>query len=212
LITVIGTTPEREIWLKNLLSSMGKISAVILSDYTFELGKIKFILEQTKIKKFLFLQDSIVFKDVERFYYDISKFDGSVSVNNFPTHYGSYMGVYERKILNKIKIPKIINKEESVYYEVAFNNKYLKLASYNVPVLYPEFKDNLNSGFEFVNGRKNLIIENDILIKYKGTWSIDQLNKKNWENVRSSSKFKKYYKHEKNILQKGIKKYFKITT
>lgn len=210
MITVIATTPKREMWLSNLLSSMDKTSVIILSDYSFELGKIKFIQENTKIEKFLFLQDSIIFKDVEKFYFDLSRFTGSVSINKSPTYYGSYMGIYERKILNKIKIPIIKNKEEAVYYEVAFNNKYAKLAKNKIPILYPDLNDSQNSGFELVNGRNNLKIENEVLIKYKGTWTTEQLDQNNWESIKNSSKFKKYFKHEKNVLQKKLIKYLNI--
>ena len=53
---VIATTPGREQWLQQCLASI-KHPVLVLSDFTFELGKINWIFNNTKIERFMFLQD-----------------------------------------------------------------------------------------------------------------------------------------------------------
>lgn len=175
MITVISTTPKREMWLKDCLQSLGERPVMILSDYTFELGKIDFVMKHTNIERFLLLQDSVVFKDVEKFYENLSRYQGSVSINKCPTFYGSYMGVYERRVLSRMRIPVVKSKKEQVIFEIAFNNAYVSLLEGFVPVMYPELNDTTNTSFVERHGRTNLVLENDVMIKYKGTWNWDQI-------------------------------------
>ena len=64
---VVATTPGRENWLKQCLESIER-PVMVLSDFTFELGKIKWVFENTKIQRFMFLQDSVVIKNHKIFY------------------------------------------------------------------------------------------------------------------------------------------------
>jgi hypothetical protein len=175
MITVICTTPKREMWLKDCLESLGERPVMVLSDYSYEIGKIDFMVKHTKIEKFLLLQDSVVFKDVEKFYETLAQHQGSVSINHCPRFYGSFMGVYERRILERMQIPVATSKKDQVIFEVTFNEAYVNLLGGSVPVLYPELHDENNAGFVERHGRKNMVLENDVMIKYKGTWNWDNL-------------------------------------
>lgn len=175
MITVVCTTPKREMWLKDCLESIGERPVMVLSDYSYEVGKLDFLIKQTKLDRFLLLQDSIVFKDADKFYEKLKNYDGSVSVNRDPSFYGSYLGVYERKVLEKIQIPSCHSKKEQVILEVALSDAYCQAYGGAVPVMYPELNDNNNNGFVERYGRKNMLLENDVMIKYKGTWNWDNL-------------------------------------
>lgn len=175
MITVVCTTPKREVWLKDCLESIGEQPVIVLSDYTYEVGKLQFLMNYTKVDRFLLLQDSIVFKDAEKFYKQLEQYSGSVSINRDPAHYGSYLGVYERRVLEKIQIPSCHSKKEQVILEVALSEAYCKAHVDAIPVMYPELSDEKNSGFVERHGRKNMVLENDVMIKYKGTWNWDNL-------------------------------------
>lgn len=168
ITTVIGTTPNREHWLAECLKSIGERPVVVLSDYTFELGKIKWMYENTTIDKFLFLQDSVVIKKPE-FFEIIDEYDSSLSINKDPSFYGCYMGIYERRILDQIEIPKIYKKSESIYNEIYWTFEYVKRLN-TIKVLFPELSDANATRKEVKFERENLVLENDYLIKYKGDW------------------------------------------
>jgi hypothetical protein len=175
MITVVCTTPKREMWLKDCLESIGDRPVIVLSDFSYEVGKLAFLLKYTKLDKFLLLQDSVVFKDADKFYELLAQYPNSVSVNYCPRYYGSYMGVYERRILEQVEIPVATCKKDQVVYECTFNDAYVAKAGGAVPVMYPELHDDNNTGFVEHYGRTNMVLENDVMIKYKGTWNWDNL-------------------------------------
>lgn len=164
---VIATTPGRQDWLKQCLNSISK-PVLVLSDFTFELGKINWIFNNTKIDRFMFLQDSIIIKD-ERIFELLYEDKGSIALTNDPCMYGMYMGIYERKILEKINIPIPKSKAESIQYELTWTEAYCKAAG-NVRLAFTDLSDSRAKRKEVVFGRENLVLENDFLIKYKGNW------------------------------------------
>lgn len=164
---IIGTTPGREEWLSQCLKSITK-SVLVLSDFTYELGKINWVFNNTKIDRFMFLQDSVVVKDEKLF--DLLYNDkGSIALTNDPSMFGMYMGIYERVHLSKIEIPIPKSKSEAIGYEISWTKNYCQAAK-NVRVAFSDFTDSKSKRKETVFGRLNLVIENDFLIKYKGNW------------------------------------------
>lgn len=164
---VIATTPGRQDWLKQCLNSISK-PVLVLSDFTFELGKINWIFNNTKIDRFMFLQDSIIIKD-EKIFELLYEDKGSIALTNDPCMYGMYMGVYERQILEKIDIPIPKSKAESIQYELTWTDAYCKAAR-NVRLAFTDLTDSRAKRKEVIFGRENLVLENDFLIKYKGNW------------------------------------------
>ena len=164
---VIATTPGREQWLQQCLASI-KHPVLVLSDFTFELGKINWIFNNTKIDRFMFLQDSVVIKNQSLFDL-LLKDKGSISLTNDPCMYGMYLGVYERQILEKIEIPVPKTKAESIAYELSWTDNYCKAAR-NVRLAFTDFSDSRSKRKQVLFGRENLVLENDFLIKYKGNW------------------------------------------
>ena len=164
---VIATTPGREQWLQQCLTSIEQ-PVLVLSDFTFELGKINWIFNNTKIDRFMFLQDSVVIKN-ESLFDLLFKDKGSISLTNDPCMYGMYLGVYERQILEKIEIPVPKTKAESIAYELSWTDNYCKAAR-NVRLAFTDFSDSRSKRKQVLFGRENLVLENDFLIKYKGKW------------------------------------------
>lgn len=164
---VIATTPSRQDWLKQCLNSISK-PVLVLSDFTFELGKINWIFNNTKIDRFMFLQDSIIIKD-EKIFELLYEDKGSIALTNDPCMYGMYMGIYERHVLEKIHIPIPKSKAESIQYELTWTEAYCKAAR-NVRLAFTDLTDSRAKRKEVIFGRENLVLENDFLIKYKGNW------------------------------------------
>lgn len=164
---VIATTPGRQDWLKQCLDSISK-PVLVLSDFTFELGKINWIFNNTKINRFMFLQDSIIIKD-EKIFELLYEDKGSIALTNDPCMYGMYMGVYERHVLEKVDIPIPKSKAESIQYELTWTDAYCKAAR-NVRLAFTDLTDSRAKRKEVIFGRENLVLENDFLIKYKGNW------------------------------------------
>jgi hypothetical protein len=93
----------------------------------------------------------------------------SVPLSNCPTAFGMYLGIYSRATLNKVGIPVAQNKEDAIRYEVEWHREYCNQEQ--VEIMFPELTDGNAKGTEEHHGRINLVLENDYLIKYKGTWA-----------------------------------------
>ena len=146
--------------------------SLVVSVPGYELAKLQWIVENTILDRFLFVQDSVI---VSPGLYDrLTAFDGSVALMSDPVPFGCYLGVYERKVLQKVGIPEIRSKREAVEAEIWWTKAYCAEAS-NVPVLFPELSDRNAKRQVEHHGRNNLVLENDFLLKYKGTWRHDQI-------------------------------------
>ena len=134
---VVGTTPGREHWLKDCIQSIDK-ELLILSDYRYELGKIKWCAEHLT-NNFLFLQDSVILKQTLWIDKLFAK-NKSIALFNDPAIYGTYMGIYEPLILKTMDIPIPQNKAEAVYFEIEWTKKYAEKAQ-NVEIAFPDVSD-----------------------------------------------------------------------
>lgn len=170
-LVVIATSPGRENWVQEILSSISR-PVVVVSDFGYELGKIKWVFENTNCDRFLFLQDSLVIRD-ESLFDEVFESQGSSCIMDTPACLGSYMGVYERSVLSKIEIPVIHTKEESIYYEIEWTQKYIEVCenfSHPIPIVHKE----LETVRKF--GRENLLYVNQYYEKWKGDWGIPVSN------------------------------------
>lgn len=138
----------------------------------FELGKIRWVLENTTLERFLFIQDSVIVS--EALYRRLSDHDGSVALLGDPRPFGCYLGVYEREILEKVGVPNICSKREAVEAEIWWTEKYCEAAGYWW-VLFPHLTDRNAKRYAVRHGRENLVLENEFMTKYKGTWRHDQI-------------------------------------
>lgn len=162
---VVSTSPGRAHWVKDCLGSIS-VPALVVSGGGFELGKIKWVYENTNIDRFIFLQDSIVIRDNDLL---MSVFDtnGSACLMCDPDHMGSYMGLYERETLNKIDIPSISTKGDAILNEIDWNKKYIEACdNFSHPI---NIEHDMLQGV-FKHGRENLLYVNSLYEKWKGNW------------------------------------------
>lgn len=165
MMVVIGTSPGRENWLKQCLESLSRESLVV-SGFGFELGAISFILENTHIERFVFLQDSVQILD-DKVFDIIENNPGPNCLLHQPGCYGSYMGVFDRKHLIKTPTAPAFSKEDSIRGEWEWTSDYLKVAGKCRHELGMDWQ---LKGYETTNGRVSQIIETKFLRKYKGDW------------------------------------------
>lgn len=169
---VIPTVPNKTEELQNLFGSLNgfdEYPVIILADYTYELGKVKFMVENTDFDEFFLLQHSCEIKDTKLFDILFQDYLGkSVSLNE---EFSSYLFKYRRDILLQMDIPTIDSKLESIRQERNFHREYCKI---EMPkFLFDDFVG-MNK-YEEKFGRKNQIMENEYIKKYKGTWDLSQL-------------------------------------
>ncbi len=119
------------------------------------------------------MQDSVVVSPA--LYGLLSDFRGSVALLSDPCVFGSYLGVYERDILVKVGFSKICSKREAVEAEISWTSRYIELAG-DVPVLFPELRDSRAGEPVKHFGRENLVLQNEYMTKWKGTWRHDQID------------------------------------
>ena len=168
MLVVIGSAPQRKDWLAECSASIEREHISVIS-YGYELAKIRWVIENTSAERFLFLQDSWVIKD-QGFWNLLDKQSGSIAITADPYFYGCYAGVYERAVIEAIGIPRIETKDEAILHEILWHKKYVEVAGEPL-VLFPDLTDaNATKQIEH-HGRTNLVLENDYVIKYKGTWS-----------------------------------------
>jgi hypothetical protein len=167
LLIVIGSSPERQEWLSDCSSSI-KREHIAVVNTGFELGKIAWVINNTNADRFLFLQDSWLIKD-EGFWDLLESHPSSVAINADPYYFGCYTGVYERWVIDEIGVPFMRDKREAIKNEIDWHKAYVEVAG-KPAVLFPELTDNNATGTVERHGRINLVLENDYIAKYKGTW------------------------------------------
>lgn len=162
---VIATTKGREDWAADCLQSLGEYNGapiLVLNQYEYELGKIRWVYEHTDIDQFLFLQDSVIVKDYG-WIDELFSHSDSVSLSHQP--FFMYLGKYTREGLSKLGIPTIHTKLEAVWHEDAWTSRYASLN--DVRTLWALHDTDV---FEERHGRRNMVLENPHIVKYKGTW------------------------------------------
>ena len=167
MLIVIGSSPDRQNWLSECSASINREHIAVVNT-GFELGKIDWVIKNTKAKRFLFLQDSWVIKD-DSFWELLENEEGSVCLTADPYYYGCYAGIYERRVIEQIGIPVIESKLDAIENEIAWHKDYVRIAG-EPKVLFPDLTDKNATKTVEKNGRTNLVLENDYLVKYKGTW------------------------------------------
>ena len=164
---VIATSDGREDWVRDCLASIRvPIPVLVVSTTGYELGKIQWILENTDIERFIFLQDSVVIKNNELLM-SLFNYEGSVCIMDDPDCFGSFMGLYERSTLNTVEIPKVDSREESIKQEWLWTKTYVKSCANHIHPISVRHKV-LDTVYK--NGRENRLYVNDIYEKWKGTW------------------------------------------
>ncbi len=170
---VISTGMGRAGWLGDCLESILRERVTVCRPRTGgELGAIRMIYESTHWPRWLMLQDSTVVVDQELFNI-VDRINGPLLVAPRPS---MYLAVYERQVLHAVGIPDVpagADRELAISHETEWMDAYVAAAQdqgFEVPVLFPLFGDQFASRTEQRHGRLNLVLENEYLRKYKGTW------------------------------------------
>lgn len=167
---VIATTKDRSDWAKQCYDSLKdykRYPVIIVDQYEYELGKIRWVLENTTLDEFILLQDSVALKSTN-WLDEVFNFDGSVSFAARP--FFMYLGKYQRKTLESVGVPEVTSKQQAVDYEASWTKRYGESGKYKTI-----FDLSDTNRFAEHLGRRNMIIENDKLIKYKHIWSGDMV-------------------------------------
>ena len=167
MLVVIGSSPDRQDWLADCSASINREHIVVVS-YGFELAKIRWVMDNTNADRFLLLQDSWIVKD-DAFWELLETDSGSVALTADPYFYGCYAGIYERWVIEQIGVPTISDKSEAIRNEIDWNEAYVAVSG-EPKVLFPELTDKNSTGVVEHKGRMNLLLENEYVAKYKGTW------------------------------------------
>lgn len=154
----------------------------------FELGALKLALEVTDWDEFILLQDTFEIIDNKIFQILFENYtDQSVS---YGPERQMYLGKYRRQILKRLKIPDVREKVESIYFESKFVNNYEEIEPFII--FNNDFSDSRFLGnYEWMWGRKNLILSDKYLIKRKGTWDLSNQMPKEFKefNEKFQGKF-----------------------
>ena len=162
---VIGTSVEREDWIYDIVKSIS-VPYILVSTGNYELGKIKWVYDNTDIDRFIFLQDSLVIRD--NFMFEkIFEAEGSCCIMCDPTHMGSYLGLWERKTLEQTGIPIPNTKKESMVYEWEWTKEYVKKCEI---LSHPLEIEHQMLHTVMKNKRENLLYVNNFYEKWKGDW------------------------------------------
>lgn len=173
---VIGSTTRTKDWLQNCLNSFGNYkdySIIVVVNDDFEMGKIKWVYDNTNLDEFFLLHDTVEIKNPDIF--DAAfEYQGSFGLSTQPVPMGSFLGKYRREVLAQMTITPTKTKLEAVLAEIDFNKKYLQLEQNYTTCDEPLHDTDV---FETKFGRNNMILENTWIKKYKGCWDIEMAKK-----------------------------------
>jgi len=135
------------------------------------------IWEQTDYDEIFFLNETMIVKDNSIWEIIFGKLIGqSVALAD---KFQMFLAKYERKYVEKTEFPTVSNRYEDVTLgEDVWNHSYMDVCPdwiYLDPMedVNPEFPEN----FEHKFGRKNMIIENQYIKKWKSAWNISMIPK-----------------------------------
>lgn len=158
---------------RNLLNTIDTTYPVIIvtnpaSNSSYEMLGIKTAIEYG-IDEFILLQSTIEIKDNKIFDIIFENYqNNSVFMNPFGH---MFLNKYRLDIITQLKLPIVKTKRDAIYAELNMHKAYRKL---EVPVIFDEnFVDNSKREHKF--GRVNMVIENDYIKKYKGTWTLGMI-------------------------------------
>ena len=164
---IVATTNNRSEWVKNCLDSLNgytRYPIIVLNQYSYELGKVRWVLENTDLDEFILLQDSVEVKDLSLL---DRAFDHSGSVSFATQPFFMYLGKYTRKALKASGVPQVDTKTQAVKYEREWGKRYFDSDPQSMCLFELEDTD----VYEDFLGRKNMILENDFIKKYKHIWN-----------------------------------------
>ncbi len=169
LVTVLfqGEKPE-ESTTERLLGTFPSIVVAWHELNGYDPGALVYAVEEHVEDDVFVLHDSCVIKDNSLFDLAFIKHAGKgVALSTHPTTFGMFLGKYRYDVLKDLPKPLAQNKYHGIELEESWNRLYCQA---DPPVvLFNDFND--KDIFETKHGRKNMVIENKYLKKYKGAWN-----------------------------------------
>lgn len=177
---VIVTSPATRPFLMDLLDDFGNYAEydVVIHENSpenneYEMGGIKRMLN-AGYDEFFLLHDTVrLLNGFRLFTQAFERYRGSSC--SISPGFLSFLGKFRAETLNKMTLPRVFDKKSAVDAETNFLKEYLNIEGDNHIVIYPNFDQHYR--FEEIHGRKNMVLESDSLIKYKGTWHPDMIKK-----------------------------------
>lgn len=164
---IIPTHEKFKQWLDNCLKTLTKVNYPIQivvntdEDNQYEMRAVRYGMEN--YKEFIVLQDTFEIKD-DKIFDLFFKEPGTVFGNSQGQ---MFFNKYDSEQLKTIPLPEVNDKLTAVIAESDLHS--ILMRKFKPKVLLPNFVDNNKREHKF--GRENMIIENDLVKKYKGTWS-----------------------------------------
>ena len=178
-ICIVVNGSDKAGWVDEWTSTYGRDNALLVKvPYDgYELGAIKIILEVTDWDEFIFLQDTIEIIDPSIFKKLFDDFPGeSVCYNGV---FQMYLGKFRREVLEQMEFPLIENKLAAIMHEYEFAKAYSDIDSPRV--FNPLFNDEVfihdPDNYEQRWGRLNLVLRDNYIIKRKGSWTREHIDK-----------------------------------
>lgn len=161
-------------WLYDLLDSIETAYPVVVTNHTGWVTDGLREASQYGFEEFVYLNESCVVKDNSLWELLFDEYAGK-SVALSP-RFLMFMGKFRKEPLDKLSFPLIDGKVADVLLgEGQLMKRYMSIEPTVTP--FPEFKD--SPKFENRHGRKNMVLENRYLKKWKGTWDVDMIP--NWK-------------------------------
>lgn len=168
---IIGTSKGRSDWSKECKASCknSKYPVHVINDNGFELAHISKAYDMG-FDEFLYIHDTCIIKDIKLFDMLFEEQRGqSVALSDHPCIFGMYIGKYKREALRGMEMPIVDSKLQAINYEETWTREYVNRPEAHVVLLTPPLHD--GSNFVTIRGKQYMKLENDFIIKLKGTWS-----------------------------------------
>lgn len=180
---MIASSFGREGWAKECSESIPR-QHVIVTTRGYEIDKLRWFMENTNWDRVVFIQDSMTLVD-EAVFDIIGSTEGSICLNHNERHFGCFGGVYERRLLETMVLPKVRTKKDSILSETSFNEAYASLAqSISTLTCYGEVENPYRWIKIFTHGRWNVVYSTKFFTKWQGQWGqtpLDDLDIENFE-------------------------------
>ncbi len=165
---VIGAATADSPWLADCLASLDGCRWPVVTHITadWELATIGWAAE--RYDEFVFLPESTVVLDQSVFDECFERWAGR-SVNLGTAQgmvFRMYLGKYVSEVVREVGVPEVHGKEEAIRYEVEWCVRYAEAAPYvslGGPLEHTEVREERH-------GRVNMVVSNEYLRRYKGTW------------------------------------------
>lgn len=184
---MIGATPD-EVgvgWTCDLLDSLtgSPYDVIVHQTWDFELSTINYVVtepELAEVEEFIFLPQSTVVKDLDLLRICFEEHAGySVNLANAQGfHFRMYLGKYLRDSVLELGVPEVRSKWDAVHQELTWGSAYFAQEFHADRLVDVGGNLEHTDVFEQRHGRLNMVVENEYLRRYKGTWDVAMIRER----------------------------------